>query len=191
MLCIHSYYELPKLAGGCDVLLGLDFLKRCKSVINVNEGTCTFWHRGRGVLGVLVKILNKMLTPAKKSSVISAKQLSRCMRQGCPVVVGSFSKREEQEDVKYERPEGQMGVNKPNGQGQEAEGECQPEEVCNNDVDALDPAFGPTNKADVSPDVWRIDHPVAKAMRAEFADVFSEKFEGLPSDRHLFHTIPL
>ena len=60
--CTHTYQVLPTLAGGCDVLLGLDFLTRHKSVINVGEGTCTFWHRGRGVI---VKALKAAVPTAK------------------------------------------------------------------------------------------------------------------------------
>jgi hypothetical protein len=48
--CVHNYYVLPKLAGGCDVLLGMDFLKRYKAQIDVAQDTCTFWNRGRGVI---------------------------------------------------------------------------------------------------------------------------------------------
>ena len=177
--CTHTYLVLPTLAGGCDVLLGLDFLSKYKTVINVNEGTCTFWHRGRGVI---VKALNNAVQTAKKkaSTVISVKQLSRCMRQGCPVFVGSVSMREE--------GQGQDNANKQDGQGQTAD---EQPKVCKDDVDAFDPAFGPTNKADLPPDASNIDHPVAQTIRTEFADVFSERLEGLPPDRHLFHTIPL
>jgi hypothetical protein len=72
--CVHTYYVLPKLAGDCDVLLGMDFLKRYKAKIDVAEDTCTFWNRGRGVI---VKSISATAKSArKKSTVISARHLA-------------------------------------------------------------------------------------------------------------------
>jgi hypothetical protein len=183
--CVHTYYVLPKLAGDCDVLLGMDFLKRYKAKIDVAEDTCTFWNRGRGVI---VKSISATAKSArKKSPVISARHLARCMKQGCPVFVGMVSKKEGHDNETRSDGQGHEHVDRQEGNEARNEGHSD----YDHDVKEFEPAFGPTNKADVPSDQSGLNHPICQHLRAEFSDVFSEKLEGLPPDRHLFHTIPL
>jgi hypothetical protein len=182
---VHTYYVLPELVGGCDVLLGMDFLKRYKAQIDVAQDTCTFWNRGRGVI---LKSISATARSAKlKSNVISARLLVRCMKQGCPVFVGMVNKKEGHDNETRSDGQGHVHVDRQEG----SEGCNEGHSDYDHDDNEFKPGFGPTNKADVPSDKSGLNHPICQHIRAEFSDVFSEKLEGLPPDRHLFHTIPL
>jgi hypothetical protein len=163
MPCNHSYYVRPTLAGNCDLILGLDFLRQYKSIINVADSTCTFWQRGRGV--VVKAVQSDHVTPPCDNPVISLKQLTRCVRKGCPLFLGFINK------TSPEPTDEPLVAPTP--------------------VKDFEPAFGPTNKADVSEEISGLHHPICKSIREEFASAFSERLQGLPPDRDLFHTIPL
>jgi hypothetical protein len=174
--CVHTYYVLPKLAGGCDVLLGMDFLKRYKAQIDVAQDTCTFWNRGRGVI---VKSISATAKSAKKkSNVISARHLARCMKQGCPVFVGMVSKNEGHDNETRSDGQGHVHVERQEGSEGCNEGHSEYE----HDANDFKPAFGPTNKADVPSDKSGLNHPICQHIRAVFSAVFPEKLEGLPPD---------
>ena len=178
----RDFIVCETLLDGVDLILGEDFLKERKALIDYNHGAV---HLKPPHSSHYITLLNPLppsergTLPAQKVNVISEGQARRAMRKGCPGFWG----------VVREARSGQDSVCATHYLHRVAVATTEGDNPWDEDSGATGLNLNENSRRVIE---GMTDKPQdLKQLLLEFLDVFPEKLPDLPPDRGILHTIPM